>query len=135
MIDWSVAVPIILAVVGLTFGLYKWTVHRADKKHEVHEKRFAEHHQRFDRHETRIEKNEKLLGKTRDELHRDYVRSDQMDRMLKKVGDEFDQVHIRLGGIAKDLNQAIGNIQASSDAEMKNLVSEIKDAIKHRNDQ
>lgn len=133
MMDWKVTLPLILATVGLVFALYKWAVHRADKKHAAHDEKFKEHHERFNRHEIRIEKNEKLLGQTRDELHRDYVRSDQMDRVMEKVGAEFDRVHLRLGGIAKDLNQAIGSIKSSSDAEMKHLVSEIKDALEQRN--
>ncbi len=134
MIEWKLAVPIAIAIIGLLFGLYRWIVHRTDKRHAAHDKRFTEHHERFNRHETRIEKNEKLVGMTRDAIHREYVRVDQMDKMMSKVTDEIAQVHNRLGGIAKDLNQAIGSIKASSDVEMKNLVSEIKDALEHRND-
>jgi len=131
MIDWQMTIPITIAAAGLIFGIYRWVVHRADKRHEAHEKRFTEQDKRFYHHESRIERNERELRQTREELHRDYVRVDQMDKMMDKVSAEIAQVHHRLGGIAKDLNQVIGTIQSERDTDMKALVKEIKHVLEN----
>lgn len=124
-------VPVTLAILGLLFGLYRWIVHRTDKRHEAHEKRFTAHGHRFDRHESRIEGNERQLTKTREQLHREYVRVDQLEKMTAGMTHQIELVHQRIGGMAKELNQAIGTIKANGDAEMKAIVNEIKDALKH----
>ncbi len=120
-----------VTVLGLLFGFYKWWISREDKRHQAHEERFAQHFDIFTRHEKRIEGNEKEIRQTRDELHREYVRGDQLDRSMEKIGSQVESLHKRLGGIARELNQAIGSIKASKDAEMQNLVKEIKEALKH----
>ncbi|MEJ1358325.1 MAG: hypothetical protein RPU51_09155 [Candidatus Sedimenticola sp. (ex Thyasira tokunagai)] len=130
MIDWQVVLTITLACLGLLFGLYRWIVHRTDKRHASHDKKFEEHGHRFNRHETRIEKNEAMVVQTRDEVHREYVHTKQMERLMDGLNDSIKEVHTRIGGMSKDLNQAIGTIKAGSDAEMKALVSEIKNALK-----
>lgn len=130
MSDWKTLLTLVLAMLGLLFGLYRWIVHRADKRHAAHEKRFKEHATRFDRHESRIEKNEGEVRRTRDDLQTHYVRIDQMERFRSEISANIDRVHHRLGGLAKDLNQAIGTIEANRDADMRELVKEIKDAIK-----
>lgn len=132
MSDISIIVSISMAIIGALFAVYKWVVHRADKRHEAHDRKFQEHANRFVTHETRIAENEQLIGKTRDEMHRDYVREDHIDKIMHKLSGEIGQLHHRLGGLAKDLNQAIGSIKTASDAEMKAVVKEIKDALQHR---
>jgi hypothetical protein len=134
MSDWLMILGFAVTTIGLLFAFHKWRVSRDDKRHEQHEQKFAQHFDIFSRHEGRIERNESEIRTTRDELHRDYVRGDQLDRVMGTIGEEFKEVHVRLGGIAKDLNQAIGSIRANQDADMKALVSEIKDAIKHGRD-
>ncbi len=123
--DWLTLLPIVIAVCGFFFGLFKWFHHWAAEKHRSHERKFEDHARK-------IEENEKVLSDTRDELLRDYVRVDHLERMENKLTHAIEAIHIRLGGIAKDLNQAIGRIEANQEEEMHNIARQVKQALQDK---
>lgn len=130
MNNWETILPVCLALLAFFFAWYRWMIARADKRHEAHDKKFAAHDTRFDRQSQRIDKNEKSLADTRDELHVNYVRHDQVLAFQKTMTDEFSKMHHRLSGIAKDVNKSIGAAEAARENEMAKIAEEITKAIK-----
>ncbi|MBL3601750.1 MAG: hypothetical protein JMN25_18115 [gamma proteobacterium endosymbiont of Lamellibrachia anaximandri] len=128
--DWAVLAAIAVPVGTFLFALYRWMVTSEDQRqkgrdkrwkehqeqeeawHKQHEKRWEEHSATFLRHEERIEKNETDLSLTRDELHRDYVREDQMKEFRAELRDDIGKIFQKLNGMSRDLNQVIGEIKA-----------------------
>ncbi len=133
MEGWQIFITIagsLVALGGFIFTVYSFSVSRKDKRHAAHDERFKEHSARFEQHENRIEGNEKEIRETRDVLHRDYARVDQVENMEKKILHSMSELHHRMGGISKDLNQTIGEMNANRTAEMQQVVSQITHAIK-----
>ncbi len=63
--------------------------------------------------EATLEVLEKRLLETRDELHCDYVRDDQLDRLAKEIKADMENVFARLTGVSRSLSEVIGEMRAS----------------------
>ncbi|MBV2125753.1 MAG: hypothetical protein KUF75_11420 [Candidatus Thiodiazotropha sp. (ex Ctena orbiculata)] len=130
--DWGVIAVIGVPFSAFLFSLYRWFVLNEDRKeearekrwaehleqeerrHNEHEKRWEEHQQLFLRYEKRIAKNERDMTSTRDEMHRDYVREDQMKEFRIELRETFTNVFAKLSGISRDLNRVIGRLNSKS---------------------
>lgn len=108
--EWDKVVSALLGLAGFIFVLFKWFQSWSAEKHKAHEIKFHDHAQK-------IERNEYMVSKTREELHRDFVRTDQLARMEEHIIRQIDGVHKRLGGIAKDLNQVIGEVKVKREGD------------------
>lgn len=78
----------------------------------------------------------KVMQATRDEIQASYVRLDHLEKIEtqireieKSIDGKLDKIHIRVGSLARDLNQAIGKINQRHESEITNLVEQIKNAI------
>jgi C-terminal processing protease CtpA/Prc len=129
-VDWGIIAAIAIPFSALLFSLYRWFVTNEDKKeearekrwdehleqeerrHNEHEKRWREQQQQFLRYEQRIAKNERDMTTTRDEMHRDYVREDQMKEFRIELRETFNNVFAKLSAISRDLNQVIGELNS-----------------------
>lgn len=128
----AVIAAIVFPLVGFLFALYRWFVsaeesrekarearwakhlEEEERRHKQHEKRWEEHQEQFIRYEKRIAKNERDMTTTRDEMHRDYVREDQMKEFRTELRETFTNVFAKLSGISRDLNRVIGRLNSKS---------------------
>ncbi|MES9925973.1 MAG: hypothetical protein ABW152_17980 [Candidatus Thiodiazotropha endolucinida] len=128
----AVIAAIVFPLVGFLFALYRWFVsaeesrekarearwakhlEEEERRHKQHEKRWEEHQEQFIRYEKRIAKNERDMTVTRDEMHRDYVREDQMKEFRTELRETFTNVFAKLSGISRDLNRVIGRLNSKS---------------------
>ncbi|MCU7886621.1 MAG: hypothetical protein KZQ82_20730 [Candidatus Thiodiazotropha sp. (ex Lucinoma annulata)] len=129
--DWGVFAAIGFPFAGFLFALYRWFVNTEEKRekerekrwtehlvqeernHDEHEKRWRDHDQKFLRYEQRIAKNERDVNNTRDEMHRDYVREDQMKEFRGELRQTLNNVFKKLSAISRDLNQVIGELNST----------------------
>lgn len=126
MTDWGPLVSVVLAVIVMLFGFAKWFMDWVEKRDEqqgqVFDKqlemqkkrlddRLDDHKSEFDSVHKRIDKHVEELGGTREELLRDYVKHSHFDNEFKKMSDEINNIHQRLGGISSSLNQLIGLVK------------------------
>jgi len=122
-----------LAIIGGLFAAYKWMVARDDQAraniNNAQDRSLMAHQERLDRHRDQINRLDDLIQLTRAEMNGNFARLDHIEKLEKSLDGKMDQIHKRLSGIARDLNQTIGTLQAGHDAEIKNLVEKIKDAI------
>lgn len=134
MTEWTSIATAGTALAALFFGFYKWLSINAEKKHQAHEERFHEHHKRMNNHDERIQANAECISEARVELHRDFVRVDQMRLEFGQMAQEFEKVHKRLGGVSRDLNQAIGSIKQQQANQTAEMLDRIVTAIKEKGD-
>lgn len=96
---------VLVSVAGLLFGFFKWFSGWAEKRHEVH-------HERFNVHSKRIDATEQKLISTRDEMHRDFVRTAALETMRAEFQKDFEKLFQMVGALSKDLNQMIGEMRS-----------------------
>lgn len=127
----AIIAAIVFPLVGFLFALYRWFVsaeesrerarearwakhlEEEERRHKQHEKRWEEHQQQFLRYEKRIAKNERDMTVTRDEMHRDYVREDQMKEFRTERRETINNIFTKLSGISRGLNRMMGEMNAN----------------------
>lgn len=97
-------VIVLVSVGSLLFAFFKWFSSWADKRHEVH-------HKQDELLSARLEKTETDLRETRDEMHRDFVRTTDIQLMRGEFRDDFQKLFHMVGALSKDLNQIIGEMR------------------------
>ncbi|MEW8494258.1 MAG: hypothetical protein AB2604_10670 [Candidatus Thiodiazotropha taylori] len=128
--NWEIIAAISIPLAGFLFAMYRWLVGAAEKrenqrerrwaehleqeeaKHNEHEKRWRQHSEQFIRYEKRIAENERDISGTREELHRDYVREDQLKEFRGELRENINNIFTKLNSMSRDLNQVIGELKA-----------------------
>ena len=117
----------VLAILSGVAGLLKYIFYLLDKHKENIDNRFTnvdgrfkEQKNRMDSHDKDIRKNESQLQETRDEMNKDFVRHDHLDKQMNLHGDMLSAIFKKMDGLAKDLNQVIGYVKGKIDDEEQN---------------
>ncbi len=111
-LDISVLIGLAGLIVGIIYQLNSRSNSQSDEKHGQHIARWQQHEERFVRSDGRIEKNEADISKTRDELHRDYVREDQLKEFRQEQHAANERMFTMLGALSRDLNVVKGELKA-----------------------
>ncbi len=118
MSGWEL-IAALLAMLGGIGGLLKYVFYLLDKHKEHIDGRFKEQKNRLDSHDKDIRQNEVQLNKTRDEMNKDFVRHDHLDKQMNLHGDMLNAIFKKMDRMAKDLNQVIGYVRGKIDDEDK----------------
>ncbi len=94
-----------VAFIGMVVGIVKWFISGSEARVE---KRLDEHNDKFKEHNSQIRDNEKAINDTRDELHRDYVHQDHLDKFTSEMRDGMAALFKKMDAMARDLNRLIG---------------------------
>lgn len=133
--DWVI---VSVAVLGFLFAFYKWIVSRGDKRRSelkiIHDERLDEHSARLDRHSARLNNQDEIISLLKDDISKNYPTNAQLQKLEESIKTEIVHLHERLGGMSRDLNQALGKLQQSQNNEMTSLVKEIRQALEHKHD-
>lgn len=105
MTDIPQLIIVLVSVAGLMFGFFKWFIAYAERRHQSHDERFVNS-------DRRLRKTEEDLEKTREEMHRDFVRTAEMHQMRLEFREDFQKIFHKLGEMAKDMNQMIGELRS-----------------------
>ncbi len=108
------AFGVITTIVGVVIGTVRWMTSASEER--INE-RFKEHKDRFDAHDEALSNNERAIRDTRDELHRDFVRHDHMDKFALEIRDSMSAIFKKMDAVARDLNRLIGRSRKDSDEE------------------
>lgn len=95
---------VLISITTMLFGFFKWFAGWADKRHEVH-------HRQDRLLSARLEKTEADVRETRDEMHRDFVRTSDLQLMRSEFREDFQKLFNMVGALSKDLNQVIGEMR------------------------
>lgn len=132
-----------MALLVFGFGLYKWIVSRGDQAranvNNAQDRALEAHAERLDRHREQLNRLDDLIQITRDEMSRTYVRLEHLEKLEQHIRDieksidgKLEKLHIRVGSVARDVNQTIGKLQQSHDNEITNMVAQIKQVLESR---
>ena len=99
------AFGVITTIVGVVIGTVKWLTASSERRIE---KVFDEHKEKFASHDRAIRDNEKMIMETRDEIHRDYVRHDHLDKFTEEMRGSLGSIRRTIEAMARDLNRVIG---------------------------
>jgi len=92
-------------MLGIVIGTVKWLMASSERRME---KILEEHKRLFDGHYSAIRDNEKMIMNTRDEMHRDYVRHDHLDKFTEETRMSLVSIRKTIEAVARDLNRIIG---------------------------
>lgn len=136
----GIAIAIVTTVIGAFWAWHKWSVTRDDQIrfniNNAQDRTLEAHQARLDRHREQINRLDDLVQATRDEMSRNYVRLEHIEKLEGQIRDleksidgKLDKIHIRVGSLARDVNQTIGNLKGNHDSEISKLVEQIKLAL------
>lgn len=132
--EWDKIIIITLASVGFLFGFYKWVISRNDKRKgdlkTTHSDILTAQEERLNRHNKRLEKQEQMAALARADIHQILPRLKRIEKLEESIPVEMEKLHVRIGGMARDLNQAIGAMKANHENEISDLIKEMARAIK-----
>ncbi len=118
MNDWLTVFALFLTVLGLLFGFAKWFINWAENRDAEQETHFnqtiQQHAQELKNVHARIDKHVGELTDTRDQLHRDYVRHDEIETWRREIREDFKAVFQKMGGIDRSVNQLIGIVKGKT---------------------
>lgn len=107
MIDWGLMSQIV-AVFAAVAGLLKYVFYLLDKHNERINERFDLHQKKIDDNAQQAKMTAERLAKTREEMNRDFVRHDHLDKTMREHGTILNNIFSRINAMARDLNQLIG---------------------------
>lgn len=113
-IDWGTVAAVIGIIVAI-FGMSKYISYIIDKqKDHIDEQfktmngRFKDHQNKIDANKTLLEHNQERINQTREEMHRDFVHKQHLDKKMDEQRDILNAMFSRLNAVSKSLNQLIG---------------------------
>ncbi len=126
-------ITIAITIIGGLFAFYRWIITRKDKsraeQNKSQDEKLQEHKERLDRHRELITEIAESVRVTREDMHNGYVKTGAFLESQKSIDAKLDEMFKRQSAIARDLNQAIGNMKATNEAEIKDLIKGIQDVI------
>jgi len=98
-------IGLVVVIVVAVAGVIKYLL---DKHQSIVNGRFKDHAEKIKINANDIKTNGTLLSKTREEIQRDFVRHDHLEKKMDEHGTILTSMYKSINQMAKDLNQLIG---------------------------
>lgn len=107
--NWNLLAGMV-AIVGVTVSFFQWHVSQNYRRLQDRLRDTAEQQRKIERTLASLESR---VEATREEMHRDYVRSGQLGELYKEIKHDLESVFVKLSGLSRALSEVIGELRAN----------------------